>query len=260
MNKSVPEHQTYGVVIPSYNTGSILGTTVTEALRVWQPVWVVIDGSNDGSAERLSSMVGEDSGLNVIRFDENRGKGAAVIVGMADAQEAGCTHALVMDADGQHPAERIPDLIDASRRYPHAMILGNPIFSSDAPVLRKYGRRVGNWWTNLETLWGGIKDSMFGFRVYPIAESLSVLRSISGGRRFDFETQLAVRLYWNGVPPVNIEVPVKYLTPEQGGVTHFRYFRDNLVLLRAHVGLVLGAAWRIRMLKQLRRQSCAGSL
>jgi hypothetical protein len=125
------------------------------------------------------------------------------------------------------------------------MILGVPQFTKEAPAARAHGRRVGNWWTNLETLWGGINDSLFGFRVYPIAKSLAVLEKIGVGRRYDFDTQLAVRLFWAGVRPINVRVPVTYFTPAQGGISHFKYLRDNLLLIRSHTGLVLQMPFRM---------------
>jgi hypothetical protein len=119
------------------------------------------------------------------------------------------------------------------------------------------GRRVGNWWANLATLWGGIHDSLFGFRVYPIAESVAILDSIRTARRFDFDTELAVRLYWRGVRPVNIRVPVCYPPREAGGTTHFRYLRDNLLLAGTHTRLFFGMIARLPRLLALRRKNSA---
>ena len=119
------------------------------------------------------------------------------------------------------------------------MILGRPVFGPDAPTVRVVGRRAGNWFANLETWWGGIDDSLFGLRVYPVGPALETLRSIRGGRRFDFDTQLAVRLYWRGVPPMNLPTRVHYHAANLGGISHFDYLRDNLLLARAHAGLLL---------------------
>jgi hypothetical protein len=134
------------------------------------------------------------------------------------------------------------------------MILGVPEFGDDAPPLRVLGRRVGNWWTHLETLWGGIEDSLYGFRVYPVKASLEILSKISGGRRFDFDTQLAVRLYWAGYQPLNLATPVTYRSKETGGVSHFRYLRDNVLLTLVHTLLVLQALLRLPRLLRLRRR------
>jgi glycosyltransferase involved in cell wall biosynthesis len=242
------------VIIPSYNSGSLLAATVDAALECWNPVIVVLDGSTDGSGETLRSLSGDRHGLHVLIRDKNGGKGEAVLMGLEYALERGYTHAALLDADGQHEASDLRLFMEASDLHPEAMILGLPIFGEDAPPERVKGRRIGNWWANLETLWGGIGDSLFGFRVYPIAHSLKILRGIRGGRRFDFDTQLAVRLYWEGVPPVNIPTRVRYPRSESGGVTHFHYLRDNLLLIRVHLMLVIRSLLLFPRLLRLRRR------
>lgn len=228
----------HGIVIPSYNSGPMLERTVREALGLRCPVIVVIDGSTDGSERGLSALSGDTAGLRVVVRPDNSGKGAAVLEAMEQAAADGLTHVAVLDADGQHEVSDIPKFLAASRVHPEAMILGVPIFGPDAPAVRVRGRRAGNWFANLETWWGGIQDSLFGLRIYPVAPSLRVLRPIQGGRRFDFDTQLAVRLYWEGVPPLNIPTRVHYHETTKGGVSHFRYWRDNLLLVRAHAVLL----------------------
>jgi len=255
MSEKPKPSTTHLVLIPSYNTGFKLLETIKAALNCWQPVWVVVDGSTDGSAAAIIEMEKQSAGLRVICLDANCGKGAAVLTGMRAARDAGFEFALVMDSDGQHPSERISEFMELSRHHPDAMILGEPDFGLEAPFSRKQGRRVGNWWTNLETLWGGIHDSLFGFRVYPIAESLKVLENIRGGRRYDFDTELVVRLYWQGVRPINRKVPVRYFSAAEGGTSHFHYLRDNLLLTRTHALLVLGMLVRFQKLRRLRRRT-----
>ncbi len=235
------------VLIPSFNTGPILLETVQAARAVFSPVWVVLDGSTDGSAAALASLP-RDDGLRVLTLPVNSGKGAAVLHGLRAAAAAGYTHALTMDADGQHPANMIPAFIAASRAAPGAMILGVPQFGPDAPALRVGGRRISNWWAGLETLWAGVGDSLFGFRVYPIQPLLAVMRRTRWMRRFDFDPEAVVRLCWAGVAPVNLPSPVRYLTTGQGGVSHFRYGRDNLLLTGMHVRLMLGFLVRLPVL------------
>ncbi len=244
----VPASPTHLVLIPSYNSGKLVLRTVREARRCWTPVWVVVDGSTDGTDASLRRMAAADAGLRVSVLPNNGGKGAAVLRGLQDAAAAGFTHALVMDADGQHPAASIAAFMAASRANPVAMILGRPVFEADAPRLRVNGRRISNWWAELETLGAGIGDSLFGFRVYPIAPLLAVMRGTGWMRRFDFEPEAAVRLSWRGVPAVNLAAPVRYLTPAEGGVSHFRYLRDNLLLTGMHMRLVLGLLARLPVL------------
>jgi glycosyltransferase involved in cell wall biosynthesis len=233
------------VLIPSYDTGPILVDTVRAARAQWNPVWVVLDGSADGSRERLAPLAAQDPGLRVLELAVNSGKGAAVLHGIRAAAAAGFTHALTMDADGQHPAALIAEFMAASRAVPDAMILGVPVFDASAPPVRVRGRKVSNWWANLETLWGGIGDSLFGFRVYPIAPLERAMSRTPWMRRFDFDVEAAVKLVWAGVRPVNRAAPVRYLRPEEGGVSHFDYVRDNALLTWMHVRLTVGFLARL---------------
>ena len=239
---------THVVVIPSYDTGRKVYDTVAAARALWHPVFVVVDGSRDGTAEGLQAMAARDPGLRVWLLPQNRGKGAAVLRGLEEARVAGFTHALTMDADGQHPAECIPPFMQASIEHPGAMILGRPVFDASAPLLRVRGRRVSNWWTNLETLGAGVADSLYGFRVYPIDALIGVMQGQGWMRRFDFDTEAVVRLAWRGIRPINRDAPVKYLSVEEGGVSHFRYGRDNALLTWMHVRLLLGFAVRLPLL------------
>ncbi|SMP74047.1 glycosyltransferase family 2 protein [Noviherbaspirillum suwonense] len=247
---------THIVLIPSYNPGARVYDAVEAARRHWNPVWVVVDGSTDGSAERLRQMAAQDDGLHVIVLPENGGKGAAVLRGLDEAAARGYTHALTMDSDGQHPAGLIPAFMQASQRAPDAMVLGKPVFDASAPALRVKGRQVSNWWANLETLWSGIGDSLYGFRVYPVAPLRAVMRGQRWMRRFDFDPEAVVRLCWRGVRPVNIDAPVRYFGAAEGGVSHFRYLRDNVLLTGMHARLFLGFALRLPLLlyRRLRRQ------
>jgi len=247
--------RTHLVLIPSYDTGERLFSTVAAARAQWNPVWVVIDGSTDGTGERLEAQAASDPGLRVFRLPSNQGKGAAVLHGLRAARAAGFTHALTMDSDGQHPADLIPAFMQASRQRPETMVLGRPVFDASAPLLRVRGRKVSNSWTQLETLFAGIGDSLYGFRVYPVDGLLAVMEKQPWMRRFDFDTEAVVRLAWRGVKPVNIDAPVKYLSAEEGGVSHFRYGRDNALLTWMHTRLMIGFVLRLPMLlwKRLRR-------
>lgn len=239
---------THLVLIPSYNPGPAVLTTVQVARAQWPVVWVVDDGSNDGSTASLQELAASDPGLHLIVLPRNSGKGAAVLAGLEAAATAGFTHVLTMDADGQHPAALIPDFMAASQAAPAAMILGKPVFGPEAPALRVNGRKVSNGWANFETLWMGIGDSLYGFRVYPIAPLMRIMRGRRWMRRFDFDPEAVVRLCWAGVQPINKDAPVRYLSAEEGGVSHFRYLRDNLLLTWMHTRLFLGFLGRLPLL------------
>ena len=236
---------THVVVIPSYDTGPLVYSTVAAARAAWSPVWVVVDGSRDGTAEGLLAMAAGDAGLRVDVLAKNSGKGAAVRHALETARGQGFTHALTMDADGQHPADLIAAFMADSAAHPEAMILGCPVFDASAPLLRVRGRRVSNAWTNLETLGAGIADSLYGFRVYPIAPLVDIMHRQPWMRRFDFDTEAVVRLAWRGVRPINVDAPVRYLRADEGGVSHFRYGRDNALLTWMHLRLLLGFALRL---------------
>lgn len=243
-----PASASHLVLIPSYNPGAQVYATVRAARAQWAPVWVVVDGSRDGSAKGLQEMAANDAQLKVIVLPVNSGKGAAVLHGLELAAQQGFTHALTMDSDGQHPADLIPAFMAASQHSPAAMILGKPVFAADAPALRVQGRKVSNWWANLETLWSGIGDSLYGFRVYPIEPLRLVMRGQRWMRRFDFDPEAVVRLCWRGVRPLNLPAPVRYLAADEGGVSHFNYLRDNSLLTWMHIRLMLGFLLRFPFL------------
>jgi glycosyltransferase involved in cell wall biosynthesis len=225
----VPSH-THLVLIPSYNTGAKLEETIRAARAVWAPVWVVIDGSTDGSQAAALALAETDPALRVLVRPRNGGKGAALLDGVKHAEAEGFSHVLTLDADGQHPTALIPHFMTASRAHPDALILGLPVFDETAPLIRLAGRRIANWWCNLETLWSGIGDCLCGFRVYPIAPLRRVMGATRFMRGFDFEPEAAIRLGWNGHPLINLPAPIRYFAPAEGGVSHFRYGRDNALL------------------------------
>jgi glycosyltransferase involved in cell wall biosynthesis len=255
LNPSPPlGNSSHLVIVPSYNSGPLLARTILAALEYWRPVWIVLDGSTDSSVADAHELSRRDAHLRLFSLEKNRGKGGAALEAMKAALEAGYSHALLFDADGQHPADRIAPFMRMSIEHPDAMILGVPVFGPDAPPERVKGRRVGNWFANLETLWGGLRDSLFGFRVYPLKPAVQIMESIRTARRFDFDTELAVRLFWAGVRPINRLVPVHYPHHAAGGVTHFNYFRDNLLLAGTHTRLCLLMLTRLWPVWKLRKQ------
>jgi glycosyltransferase involved in cell wall biosynthesis len=240
-----PRSRSHLVLIPSYNPGPGVTATVRDALEQWNPVWVVVDGSTDEAPAALAAMASTHPGLRVLSLPRNRGKGAAVLHGLGEARSCGFTHVLTMDSDGQHPAGRIRTFMQTSLALPDAMVLGSPVFDSSAPRLRVKGRRISNWWANLETLWAGIEDSLYGFRVYPIEALMAVMQRQVWMRRFDFDVEAVVRLCWRGVRPINLPAPVRYFRPEEGGVSHFNYWRDNALLTWMHFRLFWGFVLRL---------------
>ena len=231
---------THLVLIPTYNTGPRLLRTVREALAAWTPVWVVVDGSTDGSDAPLDALAAEagPAVLRVFRLARNSGKGAAVLHGFTAALAENFTHALVLDADGQHPIDHIAPFMAASAARPEALVLGLPVFGPEVPLERLYGRKLSVGLAHLECLGRDIGDPLFGFRVYPLAPSRAILASIRGARRYDFDPELAVRLFWAGAPPINIPAPCRYIAKADGGISHFHYVRDNVRMAWLHTRLL----------------------
>jgi glycosyltransferase involved in cell wall biosynthesis len=248
------------ILIPSFNTGPILRKTVLEVLEGATPVWVVIDGSTDGSPELIADLVSPGHPtFEIVTLARNSGKGAAILHGTRKAVAAGFTHIVTLDADGQHPASYIPQYLEISARHPDAALLGCPIFDSSAPAVRVAGRKISNFWADLETLRWGIGDSLFGMRLYPAQKLLEAFESTSFARRFDFDPEIAVRLAWAGVPLINIPTPVRYPSKDQGGVSQFRYLRDNILLTWMHSRLMLGFAARLPALLSRGRNPLAAA-
>ena len=248
---SIPS-RTHLIIIPSYNTGGKVLQTVWDARRIWQPVWVVVDGSTDGTLDALQALARDDPDIRVLALPRNQGKGAAILHGLREAAAAGYTHAMTMDADGQHPTGKIREFMTASTANPDALILGLPVFDASAPRVRVHWRKLSNWCAELETLGAGIGDSLFGFRVYPIAPLREIMERQPWMRRFDFDVEAAVRLCWRGVRPINLAAPVRYFRSEEGGVSHFRYLRDNVFLTWMHARLIVESLLRLPFL--LRRR------
>ncbi len=237
------------ILIPTYNTGPILRETVSNALSLRLPLWIVVDGSTDGSPALLQGLdTSAVPDFRILELEQNAGKGSAVLHGLRAALEAGYTHVLTMDADGQHPASQVPEFFRLSAAHPEAAVFGRPIFDASAPAIRVNGRKLSNFWANLETLGWGIDDSLFGMRLYPAKDLLEVMESTSFARRFDFDPEVAVRLAWRGVPILNLATPVRYPSKEEGGISQFRYLRDNTLLTWMHSRLLAGFFLRLPLL------------
>ncbi|WP_207459177.1 glycosyltransferase family 2 protein [Azospirillum sp. SYSU D00513] len=222
-------------VVPSRNHHKAL-PKVVEGLRAHGlAVILVDDGSDDPARTAIAALHAPEDGVEVIRLDPNQGKGAAVAAGLRRALARGFTHALQMDADGQHDAGALPALIAAHRANPGALVSGRPIYDGSVPRSRQIARWLTHVWVWVETLSLRIADSMCGFRVYPVAPTLAVMDSETVGRRMDFDTEIMVRLFWRGVPTVHVPVPVVY-PPDN--TSNFRLLQDNWLITRMHTRLV----------------------
>lgn len=235
------------VLIPSFNTGAILENVVKEALSVHPDVWLLIDGSTDQSHQPLESIRSQNTGLRITVFPKNEGKGSTLLKGAILAKSQGFSHFISMDADGQHPASHIPSLLNAVQGNPDALIMGQPVFDQSAPKIRLWGRKLTLMMTDIETGFGGLGDTLYGFRAYPIDPFLKAFAATSHARGYDFDPEIAVRLFWDGLRPVQVSIPVRYIDASEGGVSHFHYLRDNIKLTFLHFRLIPEGIYRRTM-------------
>ena len=221
------------IVIPTYNNPDTVIAVVREA-QAYLPDIVLVDDGSDPAGRAACEAIAREGTAHVHHRPSNGGKGAAVKTGLAVAQGLGFTHAAQVDADGQHDLSQLPALLDKGRARPDALILGYPEYDDSVNRVRQVARRFTQFWIDLEVGRGVIRDAMVGFRLYPIDATLA---ANAGGNRMDFDVEIPVRMAWNRVPIINLPVPVRYLTKEEGGVSHFQPLRDNLRFSWLHTRL-----------------------
>jgi glycosyltransferase involved in cell wall biosynthesis len=229
------------VLLPTYDNPDTIANVVARVREHVQDVVVVDDGSGE-RAQGIIAGLGAAGLAHVVRRASNGGKGAAVKSGFRAAAELGYTHALQVDADGQHAVEDIPRFLHAAAQHPECLVLGAPSFDASVPKARLYGRQITVLWTHVETGGRVIADPMCGFRVYPLAAALSCAPRAD---HMDFDPEIAVRMVWHGTRVLNLPTHVRYVSREQGGVSHFQLVRDNLRITLMHTRLVCMAILRL---------------
>lgn len=238
-------------LVPTYDNPRTIGAVVDAIREVLPDVLVVDDGSAEPGRRAVEALAATGR-AHVHRLERNGGKGAAVRAGFRVARDLGYTHALQVDADGQHDVADIPRFLAASAESPDALVLGVPTFDASAPAARRRGRLISRFWTDLETGGRVIEDPLCGFRVYPLE---AALRARATSSRMDFDPEIAVRMIWGGCPVTNVRTRVRYLRAEDGGVSHFRMFRDNLLISLCHARLFTLAVARVLTGRPLRRRA-----
>jgi glycosyltransferase involved in cell wall biosynthesis len=233
------------ILIPYHNHPGAIGAVVAALKPLGLPCRIVDDGSDEASREVVARIAGQEDWVTLQRLDVNQGKGGAVIAGCEAALAQGFTHVLQIDADGQHDVADVPALLDFSLRHPGAVITGQAVYDESVPRSRLYGRYLTHVWVWINTLSFGIRDAMCGLRIYPLAPTCAIWRKARVGRRMDFDMEILVRLSWTGVDIINLPVRVTY---PADGVSHFKMFRDNVLISAMHARMFFGMLWRLPVL------------
>jgi predicted LPLAT superfamily acyltransferase len=237
-------------IVPTYNHHQVLASILDRLEALGLPVFVVDDGSGPDAAYHIAAACDGRPGVELLRHDVNGGKGFAVIRGLRCARDRGFTHALQVDADGQHDMAYAPALLAVSREVPDALVLGRPEYDETMPLGRKIGRWATHVWVFINTVSLDIKDSMCGFRIYPLVSTLNVIDQERIGQAMDFDTEILVRSHWRGVPVRSLPVRVTY--PENN-LSNFRMFADNAHISVMHTRLFFGMLARLPRLLSGRR-------
>jgi glycosyltransferase involved in cell wall biosynthesis len=235
-------------VIPVYNHERAVGRVLAAVCAAGLPCILVDDGSAAGCARELERLAATMTDTQLLSLKPNRGKGFAVIAGFRAAAGRGYTHALQIDADGQHTLADIPRFVAEARAYPQALVCGRPVFDASMPWVRRYGRYLTHALVWLDTLSFSIPDSLCGFRIYPLAAVIRLADEEHIGARMEFDVEIIVRLYWRQLALRWIPTRVTY---PLDGVSHFRLLRDNARMVALQTRLVLGMLLRLpRLLRR----------
>ncbi|WP_194789552.1 glycosyltransferase family 2 protein [Pseudomonas sp. UFMG81] len=227
-------------VIPVYNHERAVPKVVDDLLRAGLPCVLVDDASGAACAEVLRQLA-EREQVHLVRLDANQGKGGAVMAGLREAARLGFSHALQVDADGQHDLGDVGRFIEQSQAYPQALVCGYPQYDASVPKGRLYARYLTHVWVWINSLSLAIPDSMCGFRVYPLPATLALIDRVRLGRRMDFDPEILVRLAWRNQPMQWLPTRVHY---PQDGLSHFRLFHDNALISKMHAKLFFGMLLR----------------
>jgi glycosyltransferase involved in cell wall biosynthesis len=237
---------TLAIIIPVYNHGrQLLKFMPKIKSETFAPIILIDDCSDATTREILEEMESGDDGITLVRQVRNMGKGAAVATGMRTAMEMGFTHAMQIDADGQHDSRDMAKMLNLAKNSPSALVAGRPVYDDSIPWWRFYSRYLTHVCVWIQTLSFDIEDSMCGFRIYPLRAVLPLLDTPGLGKRMDFDPEIVVRSHWAGIPIVTMPTLVKYA---EDGQSHFLPFKDNALITWMHIRLFFGAAVRLPVL------------
>lgn len=227
----------YCLVIPHFNHANNFSQLLPKLLQTKLPIIVVDDRSDNEQQQILEDLLASNTQIYYTKHTKNRGKGAAVITGAHFARRLGFSHIIQIDADGQHDISQLDEFIEKSQSTPEAIISGAPQFGADAPKARVYGRKITDFFVAIETLSLSIKDSLCGYRIYPLNAIEYILDRHYIGARMDCDTEILVKASWENIPILFLDTTVAY---PSDGVSHFHYLRDNLTLIKLHTRLIIG--------------------
>ena len=227
-------------VIPVYNHEGAVPAVVDALLTGGLPCVLVDDASSPACPAVLEQLAKREQ-VFLIRLALNQGKGGSVMAGLREAARLGFSHALQVDADGQHDLRDVDNFIASSRAHPEALICGYPQYDSSVPKGRLYARYLTHVWVWINSLSLQIPDSMCGFRVYPLPPVLALIDSVKLGKRMDFDPEVLVRLAWRNQPMRWLPTKVHYPTD---GLSHFRLLHDNALISSMHTRLFFGMLLR----------------
>lgn len=236
-------------LIPVYNHSLVLADTCEKLLKKGLSIILIDDGSDQLCSTIIHNIVTGHKNIVLVEHAYNRGKGAAIKSGIIAAKQHLFSHVIQIDADGQHNLNDVERFIDAARQAPNALVLGYPTYDESVPSHRYYARYLTHIWIWINTLSVSIRDTMCGFRVYPVAESLALLAASRIGDRMEFDSEFVVKWHWSGLAIVQHGTDVRY---PLDGISHFRLLKDNTLISKMHAKLFFGMLWRLPTL--LRRK------
>lgn len=245
------------VVIPTHNHVDAMEATLAQLEEQQLPVIVVDDGSAPEIGLRIRKICTRHSNAEYLRHAFNGGKGFAVMCGIAAAVEHGYTHVVQIDADGQHDLASVEPMLNAARLAPDAIVTGLPQYDRSMPLARSIWRPLTTFWVHVNTLSFHIKDAMCGFRVYPAAPILELVRKSVHSRHMEFDVEVLVKARWAGFSMVPVPVRVTY--PEEN-FSNFDMLRDNVRLSLMQARLFFGMLVRAPswLFRRSRRSAEAG--
>ncbi len=232
----------YCFIIPCYQHSKFLDLVLNSLEPFNYPVILVNDGSDEANSLEIKTISSKYKNIKLLVHSKNQGKGAAVKTAFKEAYSDGYTHAIQVDSDGQHELQKVSDMVAISKQYPRAVISGKPVYDESVPAGRLYGRKFTQMWVYFETFSTKLEDTMCGFRIYPLAQTVKLINEAYIGQKMDFDIEILVKLFWRGV--TTKYVPVKVVYPDDG-VSHFRMLKDNWLIIKMHTRLMFGMIPRI---------------